>query len=43
MVDMGDEPTAKILLMDEDRSLLEVPRYNLEREGYHCLTSTSSL
>lgn len=38
---MEEKLKAKILLVDDDRSLLEILRYNLERDGYHCLTSTS--
>ena len=41
MADTKEKLTAKILLVDDDRSLLEVLRYNLERDGYHCLSSTS--
>jgi two-component system alkaline phosphatase synthesis response regulator PhoP len=35
------EAKAKILLVDDDESLLEILRFNLEKDGYHCLVSTT--
>jgi DNA-binding response OmpR family regulator len=31
----------KILIVDDDESLLEILRYNLEKDGYQCLSSTT--
>lgn len=36
-----NELKAKILLVDDDTSLLEILRYKLEKEGYQCLSSTT--
>jgi DNA-binding response OmpR family regulator len=35
------EAKAKILLVDDDESLLEILRFNLEKDGYQCLASTT--
>ncbi|MBN1862357.1 MAG: response regulator transcription factor [Dehalococcoidales bacterium] len=35
------EAKAKILLVDDDESLLEILRFNLEKDGYQCLSSTT--
>jgi DNA-binding response OmpR family regulator len=39
-MDSGSDRPAKILLVDDDRSLLDVLRYNLEKENYDVFTAT---
>jgi len=36
-----DESKAKILVVDDDHNLLDILRYNLEKDGYQCLSSTT--
>ena len=39
-MDSGSDKPSKILLVDDDRSLLDVLRYNLEKENYDVFTAT---
>lgn len=37
---MGSKPTQKVLVVDDEESILELLKYNLEKEGYHVKTAS---
>lgn len=43
MHDMGSKPTHKVLVVDDEESILELLRYNLEKSGYEVQTALDGL
>lgn len=37
---MGSKPTQKVLVVDDEEPILELLKYNLEKEGYHVKTAS---